>query len=383
MDSNTDARRTVSLITMLVLMPIIAQATELPVGDGKVSISAKTGYVFSCNQNFRGGGARHVGDWFKGDVWDPTQKPHVQGKVMWPDAEFSITENEQSLVVAGNNLPVGQPTGSFPIAKTDPAYQFDTNPNPIASIKMKFSIPHRPEIANAPGCLSMGMIGFTVTGVAFYNALDDAGRDAAAHEVQDLCDGHPQGKGQYHYHSTSPCLPGANTNNLVGWALDGYPIFGMKDATGKQFENSDLDACHGRKEDITIEGRSYDYAYRITAEYPYVMGCFTGKVLTETSQSIKASMGPPKQRGPKFDQKSQNGAPRGTNNNKPRQSAQNQNNTGQQRQMPQEAINACVSRSQGSNCSFNGRGGNQVRGVCGTPPKMKSGQTVCMPQRGN
>jgi len=29
--------------------------------------------------------------------------------------------------------------------------------------------------------------------VAFYNALDDAGLDAAAHEVQDLCNGHPQG----------------------------------------------------------------------------------------------------------------------------------------------------------------------------------------------
>ena len=55
----------------------------------------------------------------------------------------------------------------------------------------------------------MGMIGFTVTGVALYNALDAAGRDAAAHEVQDLCDGHPQGRGQYHYHSSSPCLPGA------------------------------------------------------------------------------------------------------------------------------------------------------------------------------
>ena len=143
----------------------------------------------------------------------------------------------------------------------------------------------------------MGMIGFTLTGVAFYNALDDAGRDAAAHEVQDLCDGHPQGQGQYHYHSSSPCLPGADSNALVGWALDGYPILGMVDSTGKTLANADLDACHGRAETITVQGRPYDYAYRLTPEYPYTLGCFTGVVQRETRQTLRQSMGPPGARG--------------------------------------------------------------------------------------
>lgn len=74
----------------------------------------------------------------------------------------------------------------------------------------------------------MGMIGFTTTGVALCNALDDAGLDTAAHGVQDLCNGQPLGKGQYHYHNASPCLPGADGNTHVGWALDGYPILGMR-----------------------------------------------------------------------------------------------------------------------------------------------------------
>jgi YHYH protein len=271
-----------------------AWATELPVGDGHVSTSASRGNVFACNQNFRSGGARHTGDWFHDTTWDPDAKPHVQGKVTWPDATFSIKAQGDALAVKGNSLPVGSPTGTFPIAKDDPVYQYDTNPNPIKAQKLSFSIPLVPTKAAEPSCLSMGMIGFTTTGVALYNALDDAGRDAAAHEVQDLCDGHPQGKGQYHYHSGSPCLPNGDKNAVVGWALDGYPILGLKDASGKQITNKELDDCHGRSENVSVDGRSYDYAYRLTAEYPYIIGCFTGKIDQSTKQAIRKAMGPPR-----------------------------------------------------------------------------------------
>ncbi len=131
---------------------------------------------------------------------------------------------------------------------------------------MAFNIPLQPIRNREPSCLPMGVIGISLTGVALYNALDDAGRDAAAHEVQDSCNGHPQGKGQYHYHSSSPCLPGADANTIVGWALDGYPILGMRDAAGKLLTNADLDACHGRAEQVGVDGRTYDYAYRLTRE---------------------------------------------------------------------------------------------------------------------
>ncbi len=272
-------------------------ANGLPLGDGKVSSQPQVGYVFSCSRAFRAGGARHSGDWFHGNSWNPLEKPHVQGRVMWPNAFFVMTRQNDMLAVKSNGLPVDEPTGTFPIARDDPAYAYDTNPNPIAPQNLGFDIPLSPARAATPGCLPMGMIGFTVTGVAFYNALDDAGRDAAAHEVQDLCDGHPQAKGQYHYHSSSPCLPHAQENAVVGWALDGYPILGMVDAAGKQLTNADLDACHGRAEKVVVDGRSYDYAYRLTREYPYTLGCFSGQVLQETRQSIRQSMGPPRRRG--------------------------------------------------------------------------------------
>ncbi len=275
-----------------------AGAQELPLGDGHVTTHAVTGNVFSCQTEFRGGGARHEGPWFHGDTWNPLEKPHVEGRVLWPEAKFALKPQGDEVTVEGNGLPVKQPTGTFPISPRDPVYAYDTNPNAIAAHDLAFQIPAAPKRASEPGCLPMGMIGFTLTGVSFYNALDDAGRDAAAHEIQDLCDGHPQGQGQYHYHSSSPCLPGAESNTVVGWALDGYPILGMRDAQGKLLTNADLDACHGRAEAVTVDGRSYAYVYRLTREYPYTMGCFTGLVLPSTRQDIRRSLGPPRRRGP-------------------------------------------------------------------------------------
>ncbi len=274
------------------MMAVALEAQSLPLGDGHVADHPAKGYVYACQMHFRGGGARHDGPWFHGDRWNPLEKPHVQGSVLWPDAEFTFTLQGSDLLFRGNGLPLKEPTGIFPIARTDPAYQFDTNPNSIEAQDLEFEIPAHPVLADAPGCLPMGMIGFTVSGVALYNALDDAGRDAAAHEIQDKCDGHPQANSQYHYHNASPCIPGIETDRLVGWALDGFPIFGLKDAKGEELTDADLDACHGRREKVTVDGRTYPYAYHMTREYPYILGCFAGMLLPTTLQDVREGLQP-------------------------------------------------------------------------------------------
>ena len=68
----------------------------------------------------------------------------------------------------------------FPIQQSDPAYQYDTNPNYIQSQNIDLTLPSNPQVASSPTCVPMGMIGFAVNGVAIYNALDDAGDDAVA-----------------------------------------------------------------------------------------------------------------------------------------------------------------------------------------------------------
>jgi YHYH protein len=126
----------------------------------------------------------------------------------------------------------------------------------------------------------MGMIGVATNGVAIFNALDDSHRDAVAHETQDLCDGHPQRRGIYHYHSIPDCLSGKTVTSqetLVGYALDGFPILGPRGENGKLLTNADLDACHGHIARITVNGkRVRTYHYHATLEYPYTLGCFRG-----------------------------------------------------------------------------------------------------------
>ncbi len=68
----------------------------------------------------------------------------------------------------------------------------------------------------------MGMIGVALNGVAIFNALDDAGRDAVAHEVQDLCNGHPQMRGEHHYHG-----PREGVLSGSGFEVPGsFPVLG-------------------------------------------------------------------------------------------------------------------------------------------------------------
>ena len=257
---------------------------KLPLGDGKVSDHPQPGYVYSCQQRFNAHapGAQVVGPWIHGSTWDLTQKLHVQGSVHWPNAQFRIdtTTNGRivSRVLTGNGLPVDTPTGTFPIASADPAFQIDRNPNSIQMQKVALTLSLDPEAAPQPACVPMGMIGVARNGVAIYNALDAGGHDAVAHEVQDLCSGHPEMSGEYHYHGPSPCLPREDGNEvLIGYALDGFGIYSLYDANGRELTDADLDACHGRTSEVLWDGkRTSMYHYVLTREYPYTLGCFHG-----------------------------------------------------------------------------------------------------------
>ncbi len=254
----------------------------LPLGDGLRSTTPTQGELMSCSSSFPKS-TSHTGPWIQGSYWYPAQKVAVQGTVSWPNASTTIGTSGSTTTIVSNNLPIAPATtGIFPIQPSDPAYQYDTNPNAIVAQTIDLTLPANPAIAASPSCLPMGMIGFTTTGVAIYNALDDAGNDAMAHETQDSCDGHPQKGGQYHYHGPSVCMPGVDSSNLVGYALDGFGIYGEKDlSTGKTLHDSDLDACHGTTSPVMWQGKLVDmYHYVLTPEYPYTLGCFMGTPVT-------------------------------------------------------------------------------------------------------
>ncbi|HEX4400637.1 MAG TPA: YHYH protein [Galbitalea sp.] len=262
--------------------PGSVKLTALPLGDGHTSTTSPSiGNVYVCQSgNPNAGGSQVNGPWIHGSTWDETQKVVVQGKVGWPTASFSIKVEGSNRVITTNDLPVGFDTGTFPIQRNDPAYAYDRNPNSISTSQaLNFSLPVNPSAAASPNCLTGGGIGVLLNGVLLFDALDGPGRDAVAHEEQDLCQGHPQQQGQYHYHEIPTCIrdnsPGEST--VVGWADDGYPIVVERDAAGNLPNNADLDVCHGRTSPILLNGTIVTtYHYDATLEYPYTLGCFHG-----------------------------------------------------------------------------------------------------------
>ena len=258
--------------------------TRLPIGDGKVSLSGpKRGWVYACQPGNPGaGGAFKDGPWIKGDgSFDLTAKVTVDGAVAWSAARFAAKRGTAKVTLSGNGLPVKTPTGTYPIAAADDAFQYDRNPNSIASRSVAVTLPVSPRAAKKPSCLPFGAIGYATNGVAIFNALDGQGRDAVAHEVLDSCDGHPERTGQYHYHVIPPCLAKGESatahSKLVGYALDGYPIYGYRGDGGKQVTDAQLDVCHGHTGVVVLGGKRVRiYHYHATLEYPYTLGCFHG-----------------------------------------------------------------------------------------------------------
>ncbi len=259
-------------------------AYSLDLGDGKYSDSAQKGYIFSCDTDFHGGGAFQDGPWIEGNVWYPSKKDvSVSGSVLWGNAEFDLHLDGNERIIETNNLPLQHATGIYPIAQSDDAYEYDRNPNSIVEQDISVSLPRNPSLSDAPSCLDRGPIGIMLSGVPIYNALDEGGRDAVAHEIQDSCQGHPQQQGQYHYHSESNCLEDAPAEGehsaLMGYALDGFGIYGKHGEEGTELHTQDLDICHGHTHEIAWDGEIKEmYHYHFTEDYPYSLGCFMGIV---------------------------------------------------------------------------------------------------------
>ncbi|HCK67260.1 MAG TPA: hypothetical protein DHW49_13440 [Anaerolineae bacterium] len=324
--------------------------TRLEVGDGKYSTSPQVGYVFSCQTTFNGGGATGTGNWMNGDgTWNALMKAVVDGSVSWPH-EFTISIQGDQRVFTGNGLP-NHTTGTYPVSSSDDAYAVDRNPNSISEQNVTVSLPANPTIASQPSCVG-GAIGIMLSGVPMFNAFDAQGLDAGAHEVQDNCDGHPQQSGVYHYHSLSDCATDTTAGHsaLMGYAFDGFGIYGYYDSNGEEVTNEDLDECHGHTEVVEWDGQLVEmYHYHATHEFPYTVGCFKGTASVRTS----------------------GGQGQGQQGGQNQQGGQ----TGQGQQPPQEAIDACAGLSQGASCSV----GN-MSGTCMTPPN--SSQLACVPAGG-
>ena len=288
-------RYTARVLALTALVVLLASAYT-PAQDITSSLAAGTMAQGAVDQRARSKPARHTifschrqtmsaalnRPWVDSHgVIDVAKKPRVEGAVSW-SSQLHVARQDQTLQLTGNGVP-NHPTGTFPVAPDSEAFRYDRNPNSIQAYTVQYTIPHAPVLAAEPGCLPMGTIGVALTGAVFFNALDAPGRDAVVNEIFDRCEGHPERHGRYHYHHYSPCFDqgDANTHSpLIGYALDGFGIYGPRDAGGAYITNDQLDACHGHTGPVPAAHGQTNviYHYHANREFPYTLGCFSGVV---------------------------------------------------------------------------------------------------------
>jgi YHYH protein len=150
---------------------------------------------------------------------------------------------------------------------------FRINPHVIGIQNYDIRIPAKPRCAERISDTRMDAIGVAVNGVVFFNQYA-AGNQPLTHEIVsfDQFNGHPAQRNQYHYHLEPKHLTAHNPAALIGWALDGFPIYGPKNPDGS---TPVLDRCNGQF-GATPEYPEGIYHYHVTHAPPYLVGCYAG-----------------------------------------------------------------------------------------------------------
>lgn len=147
-------------------------------------------------------------------------------------------------------------------------------PNNITAGTLTFKIPLKPMVASTHAPTPMGAMGVALNGVSIFNQYA-AGGAALTGEVNgfDQGWGHPQATGMYHYHVEPYYLTtvkaGATKWGLIGFLLDGFPVYGPKEENNTA--PTSLDVYHGHTH-ATADYPSGMYHYHISLTAPYING---------------------------------------------------------------------------------------------------------------
>lgn len=151
---------------------------------------------------------------------------------------------------------------------------FQKNPNSIIEQSGTVKIPVNPKIDPNHSATPLGPIGIALNGVAFFNQYAGPSQPLTNEIVSfDKYYGHPQQSGMYHYHVEPLYLTTVKStkSGLMGFLLDGFPVYGPQEEDGTVVTNSILDAYHGHTHK-TIDYPSGIYHYHFTTEAPYLNG---------------------------------------------------------------------------------------------------------------
>ncbi len=131
-------------------------------------------------------------------------------------------------------------------------------------------------------------LGVAVNGVPIYDYTgggEMTQADLAHHQAQhdtlqtkqlDVCGGHAGRGDDYHYHVKPTCMidqmANAGDDAIIGWAFDGFPIYGDNNPDGSAISEGDLDICNGQVD------ATFGYRYHTSETAPYVVQCLMGIV---------------------------------------------------------------------------------------------------------
>jgi hypothetical protein len=168
--------------------------------------------------------------------------------------------------------PVGNPLREVFSGTTFGGGNFAPNPNSILQQNITLKIPANPAVAATHAATPMGVIGVSLNGVPFFNQYA-AGGSPLANEMNgfDQWWGHPQNTGLYHYHVEPKYLTTvvATKSSLMGFLLDGFPVYGPEEVGGAA--PAGLDVYHGHIH-ATVDYPAGIYHYHFTTAAPYLNG---------------------------------------------------------------------------------------------------------------
>jgi hypothetical protein len=238
--------------------------------------------------------------------------PYVEGNVRWRNHRFKEIRRLYTRRFVGNNLPT-HTTGEFPVKEGTAAYPYykaapgdapyeTADQIPITAYNLDITVPRSPSYNVVPTCIDQLVSGVaTQTGVVWHVNIAPASstvyEDPIAALPVDECFGHPYNypgdpRGQYHYHGWSwKCFPKQGNpkrhSPLLGYALDGFGIYGPRGEGGKVVTNDELDECHGHFGVVNWEGRKRNmYHYHLNYEFPYGPGCLRGRPLINVNNVV-------------------------------------------------------------------------------------------------
>lgn len=184
--------------------------------------------------------------------------------------------------------------GDYAFVKSDtfPDHELMTGivgTNEQTAVPAEYAAPVRlkPMLTDTPKTRDAAL-GVAVNGVPIYDytaggemTQEDLLHHQARHDTLltrqlDVCGGHAGRGDDYHYHVKPVCMieqiDNAGDDAIIGWAFDGFPIYGDNNPDGSELKKSSLDVCNGQPDS------TFGYRYHTSASAPYIIQCLMGEV---------------------------------------------------------------------------------------------------------